>query len=359
MLWDSICCVCGEKIAKLCSTTVSTGGQMGSAAIPIDLMIARLELLAEVKKEPSRRLLLSSEIRGAKCMEQQIDAMSKELDWVSIALLVGLPKTTVYRKWKRFILPVLTAEVQDSASRPGGNFVLSNEQENSLIEWIRQRQLAFDCPTPGMVRQQAAVLKYGDLVDGQKLSRMWWNRFKNRHIDVLGTVIASSLETGRTRVTVEQVFEYASLLLRALTVIKSPKQILNMDETGFHSRIDKGRRRKCVYIRGLQTRPTFHEEGQSTTVSLVATISMSGDALRPLFLTKERVRCESTTLKLLRDRLLTFQTPKGYQNEDSMIFYLRMVITPYVQTIRNELREPNAKGLFDYGQLCQSFDTKD
>ena len=53
---------------------------MRTAAIPVDVMIARLELLAEVRKEHSRKVLVSSEMRGAKCMEQQIDAMTKKLD---------------------------------------------------------------------------------------------------------------------------------------------------------------------------------------------------------------------------------------------------------------------------------------
>ena len=109
-----------------------------------------------------------------------------------------------------------------------------------------------------------------------------------------------------------------------------------MDETGFHSGIDKGRRRKCVFIRGVQTRPTFHEEAESTTVSLVATIAMNGDSLMPLFLTKERVKYESRMLRLSKERLLTFRTPKGYQNEESMIYYLQMVMVPYIQKIASQ-----------------------
>ena len=311
-------------------------------AIPIGVMLGRTGLLPENMQEQARKLILSAELRTANSMIEQVHIMKQELDWVCISILAGLPKTTIYRKWKEFTTHVSHESVEETIGAEKDKASLTREQQTELINWIRDRHALLDCPTPSMVRQRAAELKYGAFAGGQKFSRMWWHRFKTEHSDVIGTVTAASIETGRTNVTVEQVQDYLSMLIDALSDIKSPRQIINMDETGFHGRIDKGRKRKCVFIRGLGKRPTFHEERQSTTLSLVATISMSGDSLQPLFLTKEEVKFQSRTLRLLKERLLTYQTPKGYQNEASMIYYLQQVIFPYIQEVRIGLKDATA-----------------
>ena len=45
--------------------------------------------------------------------------------------------------------------------------------------------------------------------------------------------------------------------LKFLMAIKNLNQILNMDEAGFHSRIEKGRKRKCAYFRNVDSLVTY------------------------------------------------------------------------------------------------------
>ena len=142
--------------------------------------------------------------------------------------------------------------------------------------------------------------------------------------------------------TRQQVGNYVDELKRALTTVRNPKQVLNMDECGFHSRIDKGRERRCVYALDVETEPTFCEETQGHTMSLVATVSLNGDSLKPLFLTPEKVEFKSKGLQVLRDRLLCYTTPRGYQNEESMLYYLKSVIDPYVKNVQEDLHDSNA-----------------
>ena len=89
--------------------------------------------------------------------------------------------------------------------------------------------------------------------------------------------------------------------------------------------------------------PRFIEQAHSTTVSLVATISMNGDSLTPLFLLKENVKCRSKTLQILKGKFLTFQTAKGYQDARLMTYYLENIMQPYVCSVQKDLDDADAK----------------
>ena len=70
----------------------------------------------------------------------------------------------------------------------------------------------------------------------EKLARTWWRSFKRRHSDEIEVKAIDSREFARTTVTPEQVHEYYGRVLQALTQLRTPKQLVNMDETGFGKR---------------------------------------------------------------------------------------------------------------------------
>ena len=70
---------------------------------------------------------------------------------------------------------------------------------------------------------------------------------------------------------------------------------------------------------------------------------MMGESLPPLFLTQEEVKFRTKSLQILRPRLFTFRTAKGYQTEASMLYYWENVIKPYVHQVQTELHDDNAK----------------
>ena len=67
-----------------------------------------------------------------------------------------------------------------------------------------------------------------------------------------------------------------------IIVIKNLNQIVNMNETGFHSRIHKGRKRKCVYFRNVYLLVTYQQEAPSTTISLMRCVLALGICLPPI-----------------------------------------------------------------------------
>ena len=115
-----------------------------------------------------------------------------------------------------------------------------------------------------------------------------------------------------------------------------------MDETGFHSRIDKGRKRKCVFFRQCESTVTFSEEKNSTTLSIICCINAAGQTLEPLFITKENIKFKSKELNEIKHLLKIAITPKGYANEESMIAWINLILKPYINNLRRFLNDENA-----------------
>ena len=320
---------------------------MNEELIPVSVAKKNSSLLPQNIADDVANFVTSATFRNATNRSEQIYILRQvqELDFESIATVLGMAKTTVHRAYKRYERNMLEKEDGDKpGTRRRGNPLLTSEQEAMVIDWIRTRQRNQDCPTPTMIRVYAGQLSSRKDKDmkGEKMTRQWWHDFRLRHSDEIDVKVVSSIECARSKVKVEQIQQYASMIFDALCDITSGRQLLNFDETGFHQRIDKGSKRKCCYALDVDTDPRFQEESQTSTVSLVATINLVGESLKPLFLTKELVRYKSKTLQQLRTRLETFTTPRGYQNESSMLYYLHHIIRPYVLDVQKELGDEDA-----------------
>ena len=161
-----------------------------------------------------------------------------------------------------------------------------------------------------------------------------------RHADEIDTEILDAREGARTRVKTEDVLHYFGKVLDAIGRIRSLQQILNMDESGFSSRMDKGRKRKCVVAKNCLVRPAFQEDDGSSQLSIVSTITLGGTALTPMFITKEQIKLNGDFANdSIFDKSLNFVTEKGYQNESSMVFWIENCLRTYVQ---KELGEEDA-----------------
>jgi hypothetical protein len=110
----------------------------------------------------------------------------------------------------------------------------------------------------------------------------WWRSFKKRHRE-LAALTVSGVENARCEVPRADVLRYFAEVKNALAQRRTPSQLLNMDGTGFCSRPEKGRKRKVVFRRDFAVKPTFREHTDPNHVSLVATISFSGDPLKAGF----------------------------------------------------------------------------
>ena len=155
----------------------------------------------------------------------------------------------------------------------------------------------------------------------------------------IGVKIPLSREAVRTRVSEARTRAYFDDIRATLTNLETPMQLVNMDETGFHSRVDHSRRRKCVFCHQCPVHVTFAEETASTTLSLMAAVSGDGGVLPPMFVCKENVTFSAHELQTVSSKLYVTKSPKGYATEKSMI---DKVLLPYVQYVTSMVLRPES-----------------
>ena len=313
--------------------------------------IARnVDLLPACKQKPVLMMVRSAEFRVLSTFEDQAEFFQKrtKLTLDMIAMILNTSKPTLSRYLTAKTRTEAPGQTQPSTPKKHGpNSALTIEQEEAVLAWISDRQKQQDCPTPHEVREYGARLKCEangmPPVEGQHLSRDWWHKFKIRHKDTIGVKIATSREQARTRLTEGVVRNYFAQLSPILSNLKSLKQILNMDETGFHSRIDRDRRRKCVYNKKCDTHVTFCQETASTTLSMMVTIAADGQVLRPMFICKEEVKFNSDELKSIKDFLSISRSAKGYATEKNMLEWIDTILVPYVRQVTERLPDTSDK----------------
>lgn len=304
----------------------------------------------------------SSAFRSLSTLDEQICFLKEHARFTfdAIGLLFGFNRSTAQRRYRaqKAQKLVQNAAVQSKPLFSSPRSFLSNEEEAQVITWIRERQRHGDCPIVHEIRQYAATVRKRRTEDFIEPGRYWWHGFKLRHASTIASKVCCSKEQGRSEVKVGVVQKYLSEALRMLKDIKSLKQVVNMDECGFYQRIDKGRSKKVVYCRDCDIKPSFREETQATTVSLVAAINANGEALKPMYITKERIRFETSDLRLLKAEIVTTNAARGYQTAETMKIWIRKVVGPYARDVRRELSDDEAK-IYLIMDNCSTHSTKE
>ena len=332
------------------STLISGMSIEGHERLSTGEISRNIDLLPACKQECVALLIRSAEFRALPKLEDQIEFFKgrTKLPLDLISLLLGRSKATLSRYLAaRALSAAGSPKEADTKKRHGPNSSLTISQEEQLIAWISQRQKEQNCPTPHEVREYGAQLKReaegGAAVDGEHLSRDWWHNFKRRHEDVIGVKLATSREQARTRCTEAEVRQYFATMESILSRVKSLSQIINMDETGFHSRIDRDRKRKCVYNKQCDTHVTFCEETASTTLSMMIAIAADTRVLRPMFVCKENVMYTSDELKSIKDFVSISRSAKGYATEANMLQWIDEILVPYVEGVTSRLPDHEDK----------------
>jgi hypothetical protein len=101
----------------------------------------------------------------------------------------------------------------------------------------------------------------------------------------------------------------------------------------------KAKRRPIVYSKKCTTKAAFREEIDLNHVSLVVTINLLGQRLKPLYLITNKVTLKDPDLQLMSNSLALYRTPKGYQNSFSMPFYVRDILVPYCENLRTVMHD--------------------
>ena len=130
--------------------------------------------------------------------------------------------------------------------------------------------------------------------------------------------------------------------MNAITSIKSSSQIINIDETGFSVRPNKDKAQKCVFIKTHRREPCWKQVRDANHVSFLASINLSGESLKPFFITKTEVKYDGI-LGPLKEDFAYAKTKTGYLTTKAMKLWINLVLKDYAINVRNELNDSNAK----------------
>ena len=258
--------------------------------LPSGRLSRNIDLVPACMQETLAALTRSAEFRSLESLEDQSDFFKTrcKVPQEVVATLLEKSESTL-RRYLRATSQSVTSHTEDTGTkmRYGPNTALIINEENEVLDWILARQKEQNCPTPLEVREFTASLKNtreGAPSNGKDhLSRDWWHKFKILHKEVIGVKVAVSREQARTRCAESDVREYFTKMAYIIAKVKTLKEIINMDETGFHSRIDRDRWRKRVYKKQCETHITFCQETASTTLSMMVAIAADAQVLGPIF----------------------------------------------------------------------------
>lgn len=326
----------------------------------VAVLLGRVNELPDHLRDSVREMLMTAEFRSATSFVEQIDILHKDgiLPYSVLSLLYEMPRSSLYKLYKAEKLAEMPCEREEEPVKmfAGNHSTLTNEEEDAVIQWIVEAQRRFDCPGIQDVLEYASNLLRTRDPRAEKLARPWWRSFKRRHKDEIEVKTIDSREFARTTVTAEEVHDYYARVLQALTQLRTPKQLVNMDETGFASRIDKGRKKKCVCSKVIPTPPRFQEEKQVSQLSVVVSVNLLGELLRPMFITKEEIRMNNGPIRTVAQHSVFTRSSKGYQTANTMIDWIRNVWEPYCSTVRTEIGNPEAP-MFLILDNCPSHNT--
>ena len=312
------------------------------SSIPIGIIADRIMSHDFVFKEEALNYIRSAEFRAITQRNEQIIKLSNNIPEITrneFCIIFDISPSTVSRIMNEKIpnKPIDLFKIKVSNSS-----LLTKNEEKELIEWINHRQEIGDCPTSKEVRQHAEKIQFSRTNQEKAFSRNWWKNFKTRHNDIVSTNILHPIEEARQNVSAESALKYVGNLMKAIQGVKSPKQILNLDETGFPSKPNKSKPKRCVVIRNHKKAPTFREMADANHVSMAAAINLAGESLIPMMITTTNVKLNDG-LEDLENDFVWVKTKKGYMTEKAMLFWVQNVLSPYATQLRSELNDINAK----------------
>lgn len=293
--------------------------------------------------------LLEAEFRNAKLLKEQIEMIRREVSIASVNNICSL--LSISRR--QYYNALNDKPVFDPLTRsPPSQQLLTNIEEDSIIQEIFNHQVDNNCLSGQDIRNLAEEI-YKQRTGITKLfTRDWCRDFSRRHSESIEKVKTDSLDDKRASIDPIKVEEYISEVENALQNPPPPSLILNFDETGFSRRPEKGKRKTVFVSKNCNVPPHWREKTELHHVSLVTCITAACTALKPLVLSTRQHMDKDIDDTFFSSWALYYKTPKGYMTCNSMEFWLRNIVAPYVKSVRDEMKS-NQKCII-IGDGCSS-----
>lgn len=238
-------------------------------------------------------------------------------------------------------------EEQQSVGRPPN---VSKEDEEALLKKLEFQQCIGDCFSPRQARDwlETYINDQGRQVF---LDRNWWYRFKLKHFDELSVTKIHSLEASRANVSKDDINVHFQKMDQKLQRCHYPQLIVNVDESGFVQRPNKNTTRNCICIKSCSVAPSFIDDSDSNHISIVAAVTLSGQALTPLLISTTENPPQEVIDSPLGNKFHWFKTRRGYLNEEAMLHWLNIVYLPYINQMKRLINDKNAQPLLIFDGL--------
>jgi DDE superfamily endonuclease/Tc5 transposase DNA-binding domain len=190
----------------------------------------------------------------------------------------------------------LTKKTKSRVEAREGQQILSKAEEQALVRWVTQITRSGHPARHPTVREMAEALRMqrhckvdncteaADVKLDRPLGQQWVNRFLKRHPE-LQTIPGRTIEGSRVKESSEEkLTRWFNEFKRVIDEYKvDPKNIYNMDETGFSI----GTMQASVIIINKAIRTQFQAApGRQEWVSIVECVSMDGRAISPMTIYK-------------------------------------------------------------------------
>ena len=239
------------------------------------------------------------------------------------------------------------AEMHQSVGRPPN---VTKEDEEALLKQLELQQCIGDCFCPRQARDwlESYIKQLGrDVI----LDKNWWYRFKLKYNEDLTVTKIRSLEASRAKVSKSDIDEHFQRLHEKLTNCHYPQLIVNVDESGFVQRPNKNTTRNCICLKSCHVAPSFLDENDSNHISIVAGVTLSGQALIPLLISTTEKPPQEVINSPLGNKFFWFKTKSGYLNEEAMLFWLNNIYIPYINSTRSQIEDESAQSLLIFDGL--------
>ena len=307
-------------------------------AVPIPAIQHCIDTLGQDEGEKVHKLMARSDFRCAQTLLEQINylkAKDVKITVRSLIKLLGISNDAYYRAIRN--IPISAPTVRILPSR----LLLTPEEEQEIVRMIHEQQTQNDCWSSKDIRDFASSLFKEKTGEDRSFSREWFFDFKTRHKNEIEKIKACCVDDLRAEISIDEVERYFEEIEEMLQDPPIPPLLINFDETGFGRRPEKGKKKTVYVSKRCKVKPFWREQQDLHHISVVTAITASCFPLRYMCLSTRKTSDDDLEDTFFRRWSELYQTKKGYMTKDSMVYWVKHILAPYVDIVRSIFGQEN------------------
>ena len=219
----------------------------------------------------------------------------------------------------------------------GNHSLLTFDEEKQVIDNILKRQIQQNCLSNSELRVLCSKLYFERTGIDHYFDSHWLSRFCERYSSIISKREISLHDFARATVTRKQIIDFYLNLNSVLSTIQDFGLVINMDETGFMSKPQKGKKMKCLIFNDCEILPFRTARPDYRDISLASAITLDGHILKNTIITSRKtLDSDLLTETDIPEKFKIIHTESGYMNEEAMIIWILEVLKPYIISRRTE-----------------------